>query len=47
MNILLNLNNTMCHVFIKDQKLMPFPIKLFESLFDDQLVVKNQDVTKE
>jgi len=34
-DIFSNLNTTMCHVFIQDQKFMLAPIILFESSFDD------------
>jgi hypothetical protein len=46
-NVLSNLNITMCHAFIKDQNLMPLPINLSYSLFDDQSTMNNQDITEE
>jgi hypothetical protein len=43
-NVLSNLNITMCHAFIKDQNWMPLPINLSYYLFDDQSTMNNQDI---
>jgi hypothetical protein len=43
-----NLNITMCHIFIQDQKFMLAPIILFESSFDDQsLMLNNHDMVED
>jgi len=47
LNVLSNLNITMCHTFIKDKNLMPLPINMSYSLFDDQSTMNNQDIAEE
>jgi hypothetical protein len=43
-----NLNTTMCHFFIQDQKFMLAPIILFESSYDDQsLMLNSQDMIED